>query len=645
MNDTIGNVELFPIYSDKAVELFERLKDKSDNNMTKSTSLGRTVVLNEAVSGIRGRTHFSSDNSSGESSDDSDDTESSNNSQEARLLVTSTSQQLQQLSSNVSSVSKPSSSRNKKLKSKKKSKDELIQQMGVPPRVSIVVDGRKETNFARVVELPSALLPPPDQEEEDRNFRDNDSSNTIPFHKLYKLSENLNKPISDSNDSNLILILILQSGRFAAGIFHKGKCIRHTTSTRYTTRKGQGGAQSSHDKNKGKAKSVGSQLRRAGEAQLRQDVAMVLRDWKHLLNACALYFISLSKTLQKGFWDDAHEILRSDSSHGRRCDFYKKSPFVLGIPLDVGRPSYEGCCAVYDIMTTCVLQQIDLEAMQKVEETVKQVSISEEMKDNKMEDKGLVDSKHQAPLTNQPEKKRVIKDLTPLHEAAKSCNVKELNDLLSEDIHKDYIDERAGEDDMTPLHFAAASLNDPSIASECVYTLLVKGHANPCILDARNRVPYYLASVETIRNSFRKARAVMGEDIWKWTEGAKVGPPLSDTDLQRKKEKAAEKKRMQRQRQKERKAMDLAEREAEKMAEMDKEMKMKQEEEAKRVRAGLASKVATKPGEYACDFCQKICKRKASMFAKLDFYYCSMECVRKHQRELTAAAASARMNK
>jgi hypothetical protein len=296
-------------------------------------------------------------------------------------------------------------------------------------------------------------------------------------------------------------------------------------------------------------------------------------------------------------------------------------------------------------MTTCVLQQIDFDAMRKLEQAVKQVSIDDEIKRIEIEKERPVEKEHQVELTNVQEKKRVIKDLTPLHEAAKSCNVEKLNNLLCDDSHKDYIDERAGEDDMTPLHFAAASVNNPAAASECVYALLVKGHANPCILDARNRVPYYLASVEAIRNSFRKARAILGEDLWKWTEGAKVGPPLSDTDLQRKKEKAAEKKRMQRQRQKERKAMELAKQEAENKARMDEDLKMKQEEEAKRVRAGLASKMTTKSGEYACDFCQKVCKRKASMFSRLDFSYCSMDCVRNHQRELTAAAASARLNK
>ena len=46
----------------------------------------------------------------------------------------------------------------------------------------------------------------------------------------------------------------------------------------------------------------------------------------------------------------------------------------------------------------------------------------------------------------------------------------------------------------------------------------------------------------------------------------------------------------------------------------------------------------------ACDYCQKVCKDKSrsQMFSRLEFVYCSTDCVRKHQRELTAAAAMAR---
>ena len=61
------------------------------------------------------------------------------------------------------------------------------------------------------------------------------------------------------------------------------------------------------------------------------------------------------------------------------------------------------------------------------------------------------------------------------------------------------------------------------------------------------------------------------------------------------------------------------------------------EEEAKRVRAGLAEK--SKLAENACDFCGKECRRRRDMFERLTWIYCSTDCVKSHQRELSAAAA------
>ena len=68
----------------------------------------------------------------------------------------------------------------------------------------------------------------------------------------------------------------------------------------------------------------------------------------------------------------------------------------------------------------------------------------------------------------------------------------------------------------------------------------------------------------------------------------------------------------------------------------------KKEEDAKRIRAGLQPKTTT--AANACDYCQNVCKGKSrsQMFSRLEYVYCSTDCVRQHQRELTAAAAMAR---
>jgi len=155
--------------------------------------------------------------------------------------------------------------------------------------------------------------------------------------------------------------------------------------------------------------------------------------------------------------------------------------------------------------------------------------------------------------------------------------------------------------------------------------------------------PYFLATTERTREVFRLARGSLGEAHCAWDEGAKVGPALTNDDVAAKKAKAAEKKRRQRARQKERKAAEKAEEESLEAKKKEEEEKVKEEEDAKRVRDGLKPK-ATK-ATNVCDFCQKVArgKRRTQMYQRLNYAYCSTDCVKRHQRELMAAAAAARM--
>ena len=296
----------------------------------------------------------------------------------------------------------------------------------------------------------------------------------------------------------------------------------------------------------------------------------------------------------------------------------------------------KGCCAVYDLMTICVLQRIDLDLVEQEQQEQEQQILQEasnlEVITEDTNEEALQILKEEV----------VFAPLTPLHEAARDGNIEDLIALLSLDDEIDDLDTRVGPESMTPLHYAASASNDPDTASKCVHTLLVQGHANPCIFDSRNRPPYFLAENENIRNAFRRARAELGEEKWKWTESAKVASPLSAEDLSRKKDKAADKKRKQRQRQKERKAKEKADNaDAERKTKEEEERKQR-DEDAKRARAGLKPKQGG--SSLNCDFCQIACKRKSQMFARLDYLYCSTDCVKKHQRELRAAAASARFN-
>lgn len=371
---------------------------------------------------------------------------------------------------------------------------------------------------------------------------------------------------------------------------------------------------------------MGAQLRRDGEKKLKRDVLDALMEWKQWIDNSCIVFISCPKTMTK--------IIFEDSS----CLDAKEEGRIRKVPLSVGRPSYEATCAVHSILMTITVKEVPLDDFLGA---VAYASIDDEDEVNNIENSKSNPSaiiQKQPQEKNQPEHKIqiIIQPLTPLHEAAAASDVKALTQLHeNSDIN---VDAHAGEFDMTPLHYAAAS-SSPN-APESIKFLLIHYHANPCLADSRNRVPYYLATNDKNRDAFRLARSSLGEDYCEWDKVAKVGPPLTADDISKRKEKIADKKRQKRQRQKEKKTQERQQQQEQERLEQEEKERKQKEEEAKRVRAGLKPKIPNV--ENACDFCQKPCKKRSQMFQRLDFYYCSTDCVKQHQRELMAAAAQAR---
>jgi hypothetical protein len=427
--------------------------------------------------------------------------------------------------------------------------------------------------------------------------------------------------VAKSLQSKPVVILLLRSGRFAGGVFQGDVCKTHRTLQRYTVRKGQGKAQSAQDGNR-KAQSMGSQLRRAGEISLKEDVTKTLLDWKTHMEKASLVLISCPKTMKKGLFEGVEEVLRRDDSRIRR------------VPIDTGRPTFEGVSLIHSVMTRATLREW-------------QAPVSEPMTEDApptaKEEKLPMITKHME--IKEKEKLVEIIPLTELHHAAKAGDLQAIKAILeSEDVSSTAMGQLAGEDFMSPLHYAAESTAnvEASAAADCVYMLLVQGRANPALVDGRHRVPVFLASHDKVRDAFRMARATLGEDYCDWEKDAKVGPPLSDEDVKARKEKELEKKRQKRARQKEKKATEKAEAAEIEETKRQQEAAIKQVDDAKRVRDGLQTKATT--ATNICDFCQKVCKgkRRNQMFQRLDYVYCGSECVHKHKRELMAAAAMAR---
>mmetsp|Transcript_22706 Transcript_22706/g.46773 ORF Transcript_22706/g.46773 Transcript_22706/m.46773 type:complete len:416 (+) Transcript_22706:39-1286(+) len=193
--------------------------------------------------------------------------------------------------SQPSNSSQPSTAKSSK-RHKGKTKQQILQRLKRPP--SILIPLRPDNNQPPLaLEIPSVLLP--------QNYLRRNPHYRIPTVASLLLSQWDDMVLRDND--NTIVVVLLQSGRFASAVYSLShpkspssphtsstppqsrlqtnlQLLAHKTSTRYTIRKGQGGSQSSHDQSKGKAKSIGSQLRREGEKQLRSDVVATWKEWK-----------------------------------------------------------------------------------------------------------------------------------------------------------------------------------------------------------------------------------------------------------------------------------------------------------------------------------------------------------------------------
>jgi hypothetical protein len=543
-------------------------------------------------------------------------------------------------------------------------------------------DNSKESEMG--IEIPTGLFPRPI-----RTYDDNyNTHQTKQCAMATDLLSSWNKLHGRNSGNNLLLsptiiVILLRSGRFVAAVYSLATTnaaattmtmLTHTTSTRYTVRKGQGGSQSSHDMSKSKAKSVGAQLRREGERKLREDVHAA---WVKFHNCgyvkrCIYVYVSCPKGMKRDY------LYSTDDSGGLVGLLVKGDCRWRDIPLDVGRPTLEAASLVLDCVLGCSVRQLSNEEYTTLissstsggggrdGETVttnnEERVVSDTTKVKSLVDNTTTTRELEIPAPPPPP------PYTPLHDAVMDGDLArliELLDFLNTKVESaalpdtDTVDKTtssffnyaydvntvAGPDLRTPLHMASMLSTNADAAPGLVTTLLINGHADPTIVDKHGLPPYRTALTDGTREAYRLARGVLGEDSWAWDDDAKVPSALTSDDIKAKKDKAAEKKRRQRTRQKEVKAEEKAKLEAAAEKERQEAMERKQQEDAKRIRDGLRPKLSSTTATNVCDFCQQVVKgkRRSQMFQRLEYAYCSTECVKRHQRELVAAAATARI--
>lgn len=427
----------------------------------------------------------------------------------------------------------------------------------------------------------------------------------------------------DARSGKPMVVFFVRSGRFAGAVFVGGECVQHRTTTRYTVRKGQGKTQSAQDSQR-RAKSIGSQLRRQGEEKLQEDITESATAWKAYIDKASLLLVSCPKTMKKSFYEGLDSIVSRDDARIRR------------VPLDLGRPTFENTVLIHDVLCTVTVRE--MVSTSPADHGAQGYHEAREDNVKPVGPDGQAGSS--SPSSAKKEETAIEIPLSALHVACKNGDLEVIREILASASNE--LTVMAGPDLMTPLHYAAASAHsvEPSKAADCVTELLSQG-ADPTAMDGRTRPPYFLASHDRVRDAFRIARANLGEGFCDW-EAARVGPSLTAEDLQQRKEKEAEKRKKKKARQKQKKTQEKAAADEMEKRRQEAEEKEKQAEEAKRIRDGLQPKANA--ASNVCDFCQTLCKgrKRSQMFKRLEYAYCSTECVQKHKRELMAKAALSR---
>ncbi|CAD7942369.1 unnamed protein product [Amoebophrya sp. A25] len=145
--------------------------------------------------------------------------------------------------------------------------------------------------------------------------------------------------------------------------------------------------------------------------------------------------------------------------------------------------------------------------------------------------------------------------------------------------------------------------------------------------DGKGRVPYYLAANQKVREAFRRVRGKF-PDAFDWDAG-QVPPGITDDSEAAKKAKEKEKRQRQKAKAKENKGK-------------KKEEELKKQEEAAKKAKEEAELLKGPP----CANCSTNCgTNRSKWFRRLEYIYCSSDCVKAHQRKLAADAAAKRFAK
>ena len=346
-----------------------------------------------------------------------------------------------------------------------------------------------------------------------------------------------------------LVLLYSSNGHFAGAVYQNGQCVAHKTFHRYTSRRKQGGAQSAHDNKSGKANSIGAQIRRANEAQLRKDIHnLLLSKWHRYVQEANNIFIGTTSRNRSVFFKIPTGVKIKRAA-------LQKSDKIKYIPFATARPTLSECDTVCRRLgrlrfvrsvskseQNAALQVNDTRKHQNVKKKIKEASDVLEQRQPLLAAPSLSEGQilfRDAIARNDTQtvkkmlkkSKRLENDQSALQNERQGSAVG-INDVLDENFS-------------TGLHVAVKKdLHD-------MVKLLLHHNANPSLLDLRQNPPFKLAKSKKVRDTFR---LYMGSNPDKWdykTAAMESAGALTLEKINERKRKARDKKKKARQRKKE----------------------------------------------------------------------------------------------
>lgn len=287
--------------------------------------------------------------------------------------------------------------------------------------------------------------------------------------------------------------------------------LAHKTFHRYTTRRKQGGAQSANDSAKGAAHSAGSSLRRYNEQALTDEVRLLLQDWKGMIDTSELIFIRATGNTNRRtlFGPYDNQVLRQND------------PRTRGFPFSTRRATQNELMRSFVELTRVKVIEVDLEALaaqRAAEKSAKQAAAT----------KATKQSTPSAPKRTEEEETALFHTSQIQALIRRSKVPALLSYLKSNSLTPDFLFQPSEQHHHapTPLHLSASQNSAPLVTG-----LLVKGNADPTILNGDGKSAFDLSGDRATRDAFRVARFELGESKWDW-EGAHVPVALSRTEAE-----------------------------------------------------------------------------------------------------------------